>query len=137
MNERSERHEGAFGRGEFALFPFRGRIKGFPVLRGEDASRIEADEGVAPEAFARLDGFEKKDVFVLLKAREDGDRSLHVGGEFFGDGDEVALLGKVGKFLEGQHGGFDSGRKEKTNVRDEKKADRKPLASGPLSGQGL
>ena len=70
--------------------------KGFPVLHGEDAPRIEADEGVAPEALASLDGFEKKDVFVLLTAREDGDRGLHVGGEFFGDGDEFALLGKVG-----------------------------------------
>ena len=67
-------------------------MKGFPVLHGEDAPRIEADEGVAPEALASLDGFEKKDVFVLLKAREDGDRGLHVGGEFFGDGDEFALL---------------------------------------------
>lgn len=113
LHESSHCHERTVRGREFSLPAFRGRVKGFPVLDGEDAPRVEADEGIAPEAFSRLDGFEEKDVFVILETREDGDRRLHVGAKFFGDGDKVALQGKVGKFLEAQHGGFDSGRKKR------------------------
>ena len=72
------------------------------VVLTDDGAGIAADEGVAADVFAALDGFKKEGFAGATDLAVGGQGRFEIGQDAAGHGDEVSLGGILQKFIEGR-----------------------------------
>ena len=65
----------------------------------DDRARIAADERVAPDVFAALDGFEEERFALPADFAVGRERRFQIGEDAARDGNEISLRGELQKFI--------------------------------------